>query len=79
MRVLRFCVIEKRRTLRLCKFNRVPTQNREAESKLNVGQIYTGSWNTEPIGVFTLVTRGWAASEFLTRASKFNMTPTGAF
>ncbi len=30
------------------------------------------------IGVFTLVTRGWAASEFLTRASKFNMTPNGA-
>ncbi len=32
-----------------------------------------------PLGVFTLVTRGWAASEFLTRASKFNMTPNGAF
>ena len=29
--------------------------------------------------VFTLVTRGWAASEFFTRASKFNMTPNGAF
>ncbi len=29
------------------------------------------------IGVFRLVTRGWAASEFLTRASKFNMTPSG--
>ncbi len=28
-----------------------------------------------PLGVFTLVTRGWAASEFLTRASKFNMMP----
>ena len=33
----------------------------------------------EPIGVFTLVTRGWAASEFLTRASKVNMTPNGEF
>ncbi len=31
------------------------------------------------IGVFTLVTRGWAASEFLTQTSKFNMTPNGAF
>ncbi len=29
------------------------------------------------LGVFTLVTRGWAASEFLTRASKFNMRPNG--
>ncbi len=29
------------------------------------------------LGVFTLVTRGWAASEFLTCASKFNMTPNG--
>ncbi len=29
------------------------------------------------IGVFTLGTRGWVASEFLTRASKFNMTPNG--
>ncbi len=29
------------------------------------------------LGVFTLVTRGWAASEFLTRVSKFNMTPNG--
>ncbi len=32
---------------------------------------------TEPIGVFILVTRGWAASEFLTCASKFNMMPNG--
>ncbi len=31
------------------------------------------------LGVFTLVTRGWAASEFLTRASKFNMTPNRPF
>ncbi len=31
------------------------------------------------LGVFTLVTRGWAASEFLMSASKFNMTPNGAF
>ncbi len=31
------------------------------------------------IGVFTLVLRGWAVSEFLTRTSKFNMTPNGAF
>ncbi len=31
----------------------------------------------ETIGVFTLVTRGWAASEFLTLASKFSMTPNG--
>ncbi len=33
----------------------------------------------DAIGVFTLVTRGWAASEFLMRASKFNMMPNGAF
>ncbi len=31
----------------------------------------------EIIGVFTLVMRGWVASEFLTHASKFNMTPNG--
>ena len=29
------------------------------------------------IGVFTLVTRGWAVSEFLTCESKFNMTLNG--
>ncbi len=29
------------------------------------------------LGVFTLVTRGWAASEFLTCASKVNMMPNG--
>ncbi len=29
------------------------------------------------LGVFTLVTRSWAASEFLTHASKVNMTPNG--
>ncbi len=29
------------------------------------------------LGVFTLVTRGWAASEFLTRVTKFNMMPNG--
>ncbi len=34
---------------------------------------------TTAIGVFTLVTRGWAASEFLMCASTFNMTPNGAF
>ncbi len=40
------------------------------------------SWlveDVEQIGVFTLVTRGWAASEFLTRVSKFNVTPNGVF
>ncbi len=31
----------------------------------------------DTIGVFTLVTRVWAASEFLTLASKVNMTPNG--
>ncbi len=31
------------------------------------------------LGVFTLVMRGWAASGVLTPASKFNMTPNGAF
>ncbi len=29
------------------------------------------------LGVFTLVTRSWAASEFLTGTSKFNMMPNG--
>ena len=33
--------------------------------------------HTVQIGVFTLVTRGWAASELLMRVSKFNMTPNG--
>ncbi len=37
------------------------------------------SRNIMLLGVFTLVTRGWAASEFLTPVSKFNMTPNGAF
>ncbi len=37
----------------------------------------TGHCSLVATGVSTLVTRGWAASEFLTRASKVNMTPNG--
>ncbi len=38
---------------------------------------HTSLYRQLRIGVFTLVTRGWAASEFLTHASNFNMTPNG--
>ena len=37
--------------------------------------VEIGECTALPLGVFTLVTRGWVASEFLTHASKFNMTP----
>ncbi len=40
-------------------------------------QLHEIPCSDSKIGVFTLVTRGWAASEFLTRTSKFNMTPNG--
>ncbi len=33
--------------------------------------------STVPLGVFTWVTHGWVASEFLRQVSKFNMTPNG--
>ncbi len=41
------------------------------------GDTFFSSGVRAGIRVFTLVTRGWAASKFLMRASKFNMTPNG--
>ena len=34
-------------------------------------------WVHQLLGVFMLVTRCWAASEYLMHASKFNMMPNG--
>ncbi len=58
---------------------RWPTWVRWFESHVKICTLQGTSTQVTALGVFTLVTRGWAASEFLTRASKFNMTPNGAF
>ncbi len=72
------CPVDRRAPL--TRVNGAPCPMCQWGMALNVCPIDTCKWGLGSharLGVFTLVTRGWAASEFLTRASKFNMMPNG--
>ncbi len=59
----------------LCAFE----HNRRCVATRDASSVNVTIPTHNQMGVFTLVTRGWAASEFLRLVSKFNMTPNGAF
>ncbi len=58
------------RVVQTCKFRCHDQDNLEWCTSVQVLMLTS-------LGVFTLVTRSWAASEFLTWASKVNMMPNG--